>query len=42
MEQVAILSQIGGLMVIYHGYKVNKIRLKQIQVIVGGRANDDS
>lgn len=35
-------SQIGGLMVIYHGYKVNKIRLKQIQVIVGGRANDDS
>ena len=42
MEQVAIVSQIGGLMVAYHGYKVNKIRFKQIQVIVGGRANDDS
>ena len=39
---IAIFSQIGGLMVIYHGYKVNKIRLKQIQVIVGGRTNDDS
>lgn len=41
MEQVAIFSQIGGFMVICHGYKVNKIRLKQVQVIVGGRANDD-